>query len=119
MGLARSAGRAVVMTTVLSGVLAGTVPSLAGVGGTTRVSGHAVGSGSWAAVATTASTAPFGTGALALNLGLLGKQLIYFNVANAGTLSLTGTTYTLSGTNLPGGSNVTVYACVGGTWVQS
>jgi len=119
MRLKRNAGRAVVISTALLGVLVGAVPALAGAGGVARSPAQSLGSGSWSAVATTASSAPFGSGALSLLFGVLNTQVIYFNVVNTGALTLTGATYTLSGTSLPGNSTLAVSACVGGTWNQA
>src|SRR5690348_1528797 len=115
MGTARNAGRAVVASTALLGVLGAVVPSDAGTTGRASVT-SSVGSGSWSVVATSASTAPYGSGPLTLNFGALGAQTIFFNAVNTGTLSLTGATYSVSATNMPNGSNVSLFACLGGVW---
>ncbi|XAS68275.1 hypothetical protein V3C33_02815 [Micrococcaceae bacterium Sec5.7] len=59
------------------------------------------GAGSWGAVATTNTAAPYGTGPLALQftgLLLVLPSPKFFNVANTGTLTLTGATYTATTT---------------------
>ena len=70
-----------------------------------------VASGSWAAVATTATSAPYGTGAL--NLTFTGSggpppAAQYFSLVNTGTLALTGATVSLSVTP---GTNTVLEVC--------
>jgi len=76
-------------------------------------------SGTFAALATTASTPPYTTAALTLSFGTLGLSTIYFNVVNTGNFTLIGSTYSLSAANLGVAGAVTVKACVGGTWNES
>jgi hypothetical protein len=66
-------------------------------------------SGQWGAVPST-TTPDFGTP---------GVQQLYITVANTGTLALTGTTYTVSGTNFKRNTTLSLVACVGGSWVVS
>lgn len=74
------------------------------------------GTGTWAAVATTASAARFGTGALSLNFTGIGSFLtpLYFNVANTGTLPLIGEIVSATTTNAP----AVIEAC-SATWNES
>lgn len=74
----------------------------------------AVTSGSWAAVATTRTTAPYGTGPLALTFTLLGTGTKYFTVVNTGTLPLSGGTFTATTT----ASSAAIEAC-STTWSES
>jgi hypothetical protein len=53
----------------------------------------AVTSGSWAAVATTATAPPYGTGPLALTFSSLLAEPQYFNLVNTGTLPLAAVTF--------------------------
>jgi len=88
-------------------------------GAATRGTGSAVqqvGSASWAAVATTAGSAPYGSGPLTLPFGAQATQDILFNVVNTGAVTLRGLTYSVSMANVNGNSNVTLFACVGGTF---
>jgi len=58
------------------------------------------GSATWAVVPTSASAAPYGTGALTLSFPKAGNAISppqYFNLANSGNLTATGATYTVSG----------------------
>lgn len=71
-------------------------------------------SGSWAAVATTSNTAPYGSGPLALTFDPLGTSRQYFNVVNTGTLPLLGTTLTATTT----ASSAAIEAC-STTWSES
>lgn len=80
--------------------------------------GVAASSGSWGAVATTNTTAPYGTGTLTLplpNAGTVGQPSYppqFFTVGNTGTLTLTGATYTATGT--PTTATFTLESCTAG-----
>jgi hypothetical protein len=118
MGVTRNAGRAVVMTTALLGVLASVAPSQVATNAQSRAT-HTVASATWAVVATTAGSAPYGTGPLVLDFGTSGVRDHFFNVVNTGSVALTGTTYSVSGAGMPNGGTVTLGACVGGVWNEA
>jgi hypothetical protein len=71
-------------------------------------------SGTWGAVATTNTTAPFGTGPLALTFTLGGPSRQYFNAVNAGTLPLIAESFKITTT---AGSAI-IEAC-STTWTES
>lgn len=112
------AQRTAVLTAVCCAVLGVcTGPAHAAVTARSASASGQVSSAQWGSVATMATAPPYGAGPLTLTFGATGTQSIVFQVANTGQLALAGVTYTLSGANLPrGGPQITVYACVGGTW---
>lgn len=81
----------------------------------TASAGNAVGTATWSAVATTATTAPFGSGPLTLSFIKSGKNTSqYFHVANAGTVGLTAAQYRLTASPA---LDAVLEAC-DGTWNQ-
>ena len=74
----------------------------------------AVTSGSWGAIATTATAAPYSNIPLALTFTLVGSGTQYFNVVNTGTLPLIGETFTATTT----ASNAVIEAC-STTWNEA
>jgi len=77
------------------------------------------GSATWAVVPTSASAAPYGTGALTLSFPKAGNAISppqYFNLANSGNLTATGATYTVSGLDA---TQATVETCTGGAWNET
>lgn len=98
--------RATILVVALCGCLAFALPSQAAVGATLRTAPQQVDSGLWGA-------APSAT---SLDFGTPGVQQLFFTVTNTGTLSLTGATYTVSGSNFKVGMTMSLQACVGGAW---
>ena len=100
--------------------LSGTSPSWAGAAAIGASATQGVGSGVWSIVPTTASSAPYGTGALTLNFPKVPNAIAppqYFNVVNTGSFSASGATYTVSGLDT---TQVTVEACSSpGTWNET
>lgn len=80
-----------------------------------------VSSASWAAVASTSTSAPFGTGQLVLsftNTGTNGQPLFsakFFTVANTGSLNITAASYTAAAT--PSTFAFKIEACASG-WIE-
>ena len=74
----------------LTALLLGTSLAAADAAGSARTASTTtlVTSGSWGAVATTKTSAPYGTGPLVLGFTLLGTSTRYFNVVNTGALPL-------------------------------
>lgn len=100
-------------------VLGGSIPADAATLASAAAAAQPVGSGTWSVVPTTASTAPFGTGALSLNFPKVANAIAppqYFNLANSGTLTATGAAYTITGLDT---TQVTVETCIGGTWNET
>ncbi|MDQ1685073.1 MAG: hypothetical protein QOC82_1810 [Frankiaceae bacterium] len=77
-------------------------------------------SGVWAALPTTAASAPYVPTALALTfaVAVTTPRPQYFWVVNTGTVSLTGASYTVTETGALG-LTATVQACVGGSWNET
>lgn len=122
MGAARSSRTAAILA--VTALLACTSLTPAEAASTAQASSARVvaGSGTWGAVATTNTTAPYGTGALVLtfpNTGTNGQPVYppqFFTVGNTGTITLTAATYTATGT--PSTATFTIEACSAG-WNES
>lgn len=105
--------------------------SVAGPAGAVLVAGsnpvsstHTVGSATWSAITTLTSsgTPPPGTVSIGFSRTIiLTTPPQYLYVANAGTATLTATSYTVTGIGgaLLGNPVITLRACVGGTWNTS
>jgi hypothetical protein len=89
-------------------------------GAATASASQTTGSGSWAALATQQSSAPYLTSALTLTFAaaLTTPPPQYFWVVNSGTITLTRAGYTVTETGAVG-VTATVQACTGGTWNES
>ena len=100
-------------------VLGGSMPADATTIARAASAVHQVGSGTWSVVPTTASTSPYGMGALSLNFPKVTNAIAppqYFNLANSGNLTVTGAAYTVTGLDT---TQVTVETCIGGTWNET
>jgi hypothetical protein len=87
-------------------------PAEAAVQGRAQSATAAVSSGTWGAVATTATTAPYGTAPMSLSFPALSVSARFFTVGNTGTLTVTAATYTASSSN--GLVTVKIEACNSG-----
>lgn len=99
--------RAAVISVALCGFLAFALPSYAAIGTQVTVMTQQAESGQWGAAPSTTT----------LSFGTQGVQEIYFSVTNTGTLPLTGSTYTVSGSGFKNGTTLSLLACVGGSWI--
>ena len=119
--LRTAASVAVLSMAVLVALLLGwaTPAGAATLGRVTPPAAQSAGSGTWAVVPTTSSTAPYGTGTLALNFPKVANAIApsqYFNLANSGSLTVVGASYTVTGLDT---TQVTIETCVSGTWNET
>lgn len=108
----------------VTGLLLCTSLAAADAAGTAKAASapRTISSANWGAVATTRTSAPYGTGSLTLRFSNTGKDISlvdenkYFTVGNTGILGITGATYTATAS--PSTLTLKIEAC-SGAWNES